>query len=387
MNCARPRAKPENDTMARSIKSRPVSRRTVLATLAGGLATPALWRVTNAQGLQKLRFTLPWLPEGSYAYAFVTKGRDEWKKRGFDVTIARGHGALAAAQSIAQGQFDLGLASAPGLVMLAHKGVDLRSLAIMDYEPTMGIGVLAESPIKTPKDLEGKRVGQTLASTDAPFFAPFCEKNGVDIKKVNLVNMDARVRNQALVEGRVDAITGLASSMLGAIGASGKDVRFMLYTQYGLVLYGNVVMAVPPKLLQENAELCRTFTEGLLEGLKFTITKPAESQQLFLDAVPELKMTKNAAEFARLGMGVQRFSVLVGEDDAKVHGLGYTNFDKLNAMTDFVLRYQAEPGTPKPDLKKIFLNQFIGKVKLTADDWAAAEKETKWVADKLGKRA
>jgi ABC-type nitrate/sulfonate/bicarbonate transport system substrate-binding protein len=374
--------------MARhSAKSRPVNRRTVLATLAGGLATPALWRVTSAQGLQKLRFTLPWLPEGSYAYAFVAKARDEWKKRGFDVSIARGHGALAAAQSIAQGQFDLGLATAPGLVMLAHKGVGLCSLAIVDYEPTMGVGVLADSPIKTPKDLEGRRVGQTLASTDAPFFAPFCEKNGIDIKKVNLVNMDARVRNQALVEGRVDAITGLASSMLGAIGASGKEVRFMLYTQYGLVLYGNVVMAVPPKLLQQNAELCRNFTEGLLEGLKFTISRPDEAQKIFLDAVPELKMTKNAAEFARLGMGVQRFSVLVGEEDAKAHGLGWTNFDKLNAMTDFVLRYQAEPGTPKPDLQKIFLNRFIGSVKPTPEEWAAAEKETKWVAGKLGKRA
>lgn len=363
---------------------RPMSRRSALATLAGGLATPALPRVTHAQGLQRLRLTLPWLPEGSYAYAFIA--RDSWKSRGFDVEISRGQGALAAAQSIAQGQFDLGLTSAPGLVMLAHKGVDLRALAIVDYEPTMGVCVLSDSPIKSPKDLEGKRVGQTLASTDAPFFAPFCERNGVDIKKVQLLNMDARVRNQALVEGKVDAITGLASSMLGAIGASGKEVRFMLYSEHGLVLYGNVVLAVPPKLLDENPELCRKMTEGLLEGLKLTITKPKEAQATFLNAVPELKLTANATEFARLGMGVQRFSVLVGEDDAKAHGLGWANYDKLNAMTDFVLRYQAEPGTPKPDLEKIFGNRFIGSVKLSGDEWSTAEQETVWVARKLGKR-
>src|SRR6185295_10341816 len=174
-----------------------------------------------------------------------------------------------------------GMSTAPGLILLSNKNVDLRSTAIVDYEPTMGVCVLSSSPIKTPKDLEGKRVGQTLTSTDAPFFKPFCEKNGVDISKVELLNMDARVRNQALVEGRVDAITGLASSMLGAIGASGKEVRFMLYSDHGLVLYGNVVMAVTPKLLDQNADLCGRFTEGLLEGLKFTVTHPQEAQDMF----------------------------------------------------------------------------------------------------------
>lgn len=372
--------------MARPIHTkRAFSRRTALAAIGGALATPALWRYTNAQGLQRLRFTLPWLPEGSYAYAFVAKAAGYWKSRGFDVDISRGHGALAAAQDISQGQFDLGLASAPGLILLADKGVDLRALAIMDYEPTMAVCVLADSPIKTPKDLEGKRVGQTLASTDAPFFAPFCAKNGVDISKVQLLNMDARVRNQALVEGRVDAITGLASSILGAVGATGKQVRFMLYSDYGIYLYGNVVMAVPPKLVEQNATMCAAFTEGLLDGLKLTLTKPAEAQDMFLNAVPELKMTPNAAEFARLGLGVQRFSVLVGEQDARQHGLGYANQDKLNTMADFVMRYQAAPGAKKPDPAAIFLDRFIGSVKLSDDDWSAVRKETAWVAQKLGK--
>lgn len=363
-----------------------LNRRSALTAIGGALSTPALWRYTNAQGLRRLKFTLPWLPEGSYAYAFAAKAGGYWKSRGFDVDIARGHGALAAAQEISQGQFDLGLASAPGLILLADKGVDLRAIAIVDYDPTMAVCVLADSPIKSPKDLEGKRVGQTLSSTDAPFFAPFCKKNGVDISKVKLLNMDARVRNQALVEGRVDAITGLASSILAAVGATGKQVRFMLYSDYGIFLYGNVVLAVPPKLLEHDAGMCRAFTDGLLEGLKFTITKPAEAQEMFLNAVPELKMTPNAAEFARLGIGVQRFSVLVGEADAKQHGLGYSNLDKLNTMTDFVMRYQAAAGAARPDPAKIFTNRFIGDVKMSEADWRQAEKETAWVAQKLGKR-
>jgi hypothetical protein len=85
-------------------------------------------------------FTLPWLPEGSYAYVFVAKAGGYWKSRGFDdVDIPRGHGVLAAAQEISQGQFDLGLASASELILLADKGVNLRDIAIMDYDPTMAV--------------------------------------------------------------------------------------------------------------------------------------------------------------------------------------------------------------------------------------------------------
>ena len=364
------------------------TRRTLLATAgaAAALASPALRRHLNAQGLEKIRITLPWLPEGSYAYAFVARAKGFFKDRGLDVDIARGSGALAAAQSIAQGQFDLGLSTAGALVLLANKGIDLKSIAIMDYEPTMAVAVLGNSPIKAPKDLEGKKVGQTLASTDAPFFAPFCKLNGVDIAKVQLLNMDARVRNQALVEGKVDAITGLASSILGAIGASGTPVRFMLYSDYKLVLYGNVALVATPKVLEGRKQMAQAVADGLLEGVKLTITKPAEAQELFLGAVPELKMTATGPQFTRLGMGVQRFSVLTGPE-AKTRGLGWAELPKLEQMTDFVMQYQAEPGSKRPNIPAMFTNDHVGKVKLTEAEWAAADKETDWVRKALGRSA
>ena len=52
-----------------------VSRRTAIKTLAGAtIASPALLRVTNAQGLQRVKFTLPWLPEGSVCLCLRGKG-------------------------------------------------------------------------------------------------------------------------------------------------------------------------------------------------------------------------------------------------------------------------------------------------------------------------
>lgn len=363
------------------------SRRAMLASTSAALvASPALLRHVNAQGLEKIRITLPWLPEGSYAYAFVARAKGFWRERGLDVDIARGTGALAAAQNIAQGQFDLGLSTAGALVLLSDKGVDLKSIALVDYEPTMAVAVLGNSPVKSPKDLEGKKVGQTLASTDAPFFAPFCKINGVDISKVQLLNMDARVRNQALVEGKVDAITGLASSVYGAVGASGTPVRFMLYSDYGLTLYGNVALVATPKVLESRKAMCQAVADGLMEGLRLTLAKPTEAQELFLSAVPELKMTATGPQFTRLGMGVQRFSVLTSPE-ARTNGLGWHEIAKLEKMTDFVMEYQASPGSKRLDVKGRFTNEFVGKVKMSEAEWAAADKETDWVRKALGRNA
>jgi ABC-type nitrate/sulfonate/bicarbonate transport system substrate-binding protein len=346
------------------------------------LAAPAVLRVTNAQGLRKVRFTISWLPEGFYAYVFVTKAKGYWRDLGLDVDVARGYGSLPAAQAIAEGQYQFGTSNASAVVQLAGKGVQLASLGIMDYNPSMGLAVLGDSPIRHPKDLEGKRVAQTLASSDAAFFAPFCEKNGVDIKKVELLNMDPRVRNQALGDGRVDAITGFASSLLAALASTGKKVRFLLYGDYGIFLYGDIALLTQPKMLKEEPELCQSVATGLLQGLKYSLINPADSEELFLAAVPELKLAASGREFARYGMAVQRYNVL-SVPDAKEHGLGWADMAKLGDMADLTLRYQGEPGAAKPDLGALFTNRFAGGVTMSDAEWALATQQTDFVSKML----
>src|SRR5260370_16857712 len=70
---------------------------------AGGIACP---RLVYAQNKKEIKFTLPWVAEGSNLYTFVAKGMGFWDKHGLDVDIARGSGSVAAAQAIGEGRFD-----------------------------------------------------------------------------------------------------------------------------------------------------------------------------------------------------------------------------------------------------------------------------------------
>lgn len=350
---------------------RRLSRRAALAGLAGAaLGFPAV--IGRAQE-RKLKFSLSWLAEGQFAYVYAAK--PFWHSRGIDIDIARGDGALTTPPVIASGVFDFGISSAPSVILTRTKGINLRALALVDYDAEMALAVLDELPIRHPKDLAGKTVGMTLSSGDAPFFAPFCIKNGVDPKSVTIQNVDPRVRTQALLQGQVDAITGYAVGMLPATASTGKAVRFLLYSDYGMPIYGNIALLATPKTVEEQPALCQAVTDGLLEGLKLTLLKPEEGEKEFYGYVPEVGMTSNGREFTRLSMGLERYSVL-SSPDAKLHGLGWSDPKRLAEMEDFVMQYQTDPGTPKPDLGEIFSNRFVGRVRLTEAEWKTVDANT-----------
>ncbi len=271
-------------------------------------------------------------------------------------------------------------------MVLATKGVDLRCLAMLDYIPTMGVAVLDKSPVRTPKDLEGKTVGQTVASSDAAFFPEFCRRAGVDISKIKVVNIDAKIRNQTLVEGRVDAITGIATSIIPSVTSSGSAVRYMLYTDYGLPLYGNINLLARPQSIAAQPDICKALTDGFMEALKFTLTNPDQAQAVFIKSVPELSMSGNAVPFVRLGMDIQRYTVMANAD-LKKSGLGWTDLGKVGHMADSVMQYETDMGSIKPNIPAIFSNKFAGKVKFTDAEWAAVERNTPSIATLLKAKA
>ncbi len=348
-----------------------VTRRRILAAaagMAGALATP---RLVFAQAKQPVKFTLPWVAEGSTLYTYVAKGMGFWDRHGLDVDIARGSGSTASAQAIGDGRFDFGL-STPSIAMLqAIKGLPIVSIACAAYDATMGVCVLNDGPIKAPKDLEGHTVASVLLSADYPFFAPFAAKTGLDSAKITRIQVDNKVRNRLLPDGKVDAITGFASSVMPVYASTGVKAHFMLYSDYGLVNYGTTVMTQPQRVAAE-PQLCAAFVDGLMEALKFTMLDPEEALNVFLKQVPELALAPHARDEARVGVGIMIYTV--ARDIVRQHGLGYMEPKDYDTMAGMVTQYLANPGDPRPDVAQLMTNQFVGGIKLSPAEWETAQK-------------
>ena len=351
---------------------RRLPRRRILALagagIARGLTAP---RLVFAQNKRAVKFTLPWVAEGATLYTFVAKGMGVWDKHGLDVDIARGSGSVASAQAIAEGRFDFGLSTPSIAILQATKGLPIVSLACCAYDATMGVCVMNDGPIKTPKDLEGHTIASVLLSADYPFFAPFAAKTGIDAAKITRLQVDNKVRDRLLPEGKVDAITGFASSVMPVYAATGVKAHFMLYSDYGLINYGTTVMTQPQRVVDE-PELCAAFIDGMMQALKVTMLDPDEALKVFFKQVPELALIAQAREQARVGVGIMIYTV--ARDIVKNNGLGYLEPKDYEAITDVVMQYLANPGDTRPEIAKLMTNRFAGSVKLSPDEWAQAQK-------------
>lgn len=324
------------------------------------LATPRL-----------IKFTLSWLAQGSFVYVFVAKAKGIMKARGIDFEIARGFGSMASAQSIAGGQFDFGLVAAPSLILSIAKDLPLIALATCDYDATMGVGVLADSPLLKPQDLAGKKIATVPTSGEFPFFPAYAKKVGLDEKSIEFVHVDNKVLERVLVEKQVDAITSFALGSAAQMLSKGVPSRWMLYSAAGIRNDGQTI-TTQKKTLESDPALCEAVTAGLLEALAFTMTDPQESLDLFQKEVPEMALNPSAKEFARIGLGMWQHGI--DRPEARQHGLGWCDPATYAETTDLVMQYLGSPEMKRPGPDALFTNRFTGKIKLPEAQWAAVHE-------------
>lgn len=337
--------------------------------LGGGVAVAAagLLPMPAIAETRQVKFTLPWLAGGAYAFVYMANAKGYMKARGIEMSIARGFGSVAAAQSIAGGQFDCGLCAAPVLTLSVAKGLPLIALATTDYDATMGVGVLADSPIQKPQDLAGKKIAQVPTSAEFPFFPAYCKKVGVDESTIESVHVDNKVLEHVLEEKQVDAITSFALTSGAVLLSKGIANRWMLYSAAGVKNHGQTI-AVTKDTLANDPAFCEAMVGGLLDGIAFTLTNPDETVELFFKELPEMALNPSARDFVKLGLTMWQHSVEHPESHA--HGLGWNDPQAFTEMTDLVMTYLATPEMKRPELDAVFTNRFTGKALLTEAQWA-----------------
>jgi NitT/TauT family transport system substrate-binding protein len=289
----------------------------------------ALWAIAillalpggNATAQTTLRMILDWKYQAQMGVFFLAADRGYLRDEGLDVIFDQGEGAGAAAPKIASGAYDLGFGSIDSVVMLnATRPAEAPVAVFLMYgRAPFVIAVKSDSPIKTPKDLEGRTVGGPVNDGALKLFPAFAKATGIDPAKVAITNMAPNLRVQMLMRGQVDAAFSFRTAMLmdtKLVGADPqKDLRFIAYEDYGVDLYSNAVI-VSKRLTHEKPDAVRGFLRALTRGIKDSIADPEASVQSVLKREPLLKpaiererldsMFKNdmnAAEMAQIGLG------------------------------------------------------------------------------------
>ena len=213
-------------------------------------------------------------------------------------------------------------------------------------------------------------MGSTVNSGEFPFLPVFAQKAGLDLKAVEISQVDPNVRQRLLVTGQVDAISGFAISFVPPLATQKVESRAMLFSQYGLTLYNNALLTQLSTLRNER-KLCEDIAAGLMQAIKFTMMNPDEAVQLFLKQVPETALSPTGVEQTRLGIGIFNMSML--HEPALKNCVGYAAPEDYQNMTDLVMKYVVSPGDKPPAQSELFSNDLVGKTKFTQEEWKAAQ--------------
>src|SRR3984893_5016910 len=149
--------------------------------LAAPLATPA-----NAQ--TKLKLVLNWKYQGPQGWFFIAEDKGYFKEEGLEITIDQGDGSATPIPKVASGTYDIGFGAIHALIEFAAKTTAASPIPVyvMDTRPPFTIAVKTDSPIKTPKDLEGKTLGGAANDGALKLFPAFCKITKIDESKITI---------------------------------------------------------------------------------------------------------------------------------------------------------------------------------------------------------
>jgi NitT/TauT family transport system substrate-binding protein len=360
-----------------------LTRRTIITTIATGTAAWAggfsFPRPAIAQ-LAKVSYTLSWLPTGQYAYLYAARQLGYFKSRGIDLDISRGYGSMAATQAVSTAKFDMGGAQTGANLLSMMRGIDLHLLGTHGYDATLGIIALEAGPIKSPKDLEGKKVGVSAAGGDTPFLPAYCNLADVDFSKVDVVQLDSKILEQSAMSGIVDAIVATGLSSIPNFVSEGIPIRMLPFSKVGLQFYWlNTITS--PAYYAKNKEVVDNVQAGILDGMKFMLTNPQEAMDRHMKENEELALGKNGKLYVELGVGMTRAIMMAPESIAG--GLGYTDPAKIDAQAKIVKQYTGKPGDRELPRAENFVSN-VGNVTLTAAEWDQVKASTREYAKLLG---
>jgi ABC-type nitrate/sulfonate/bicarbonate transport system substrate-binding protein len=147
--------------------------------------------------------------------------------------------------------------------------------------------VLAQPGIRTPRDLEGKRVGVTGLPSDDAVLRSIVAGAGGDPDKVRATTIGFTAVRSMLTR-RVAGATGFWNAEGVALKAQRPQTREFRVEEFGAPSYPELVLAVTRETKQDRPSLVRATVAALARGYEEVLSDPENGVSTLVDAVDGL---------------------------------------------------------------------------------------------------
>jgi NitT/TauT family transport system substrate-binding protein len=273
--------RPENLMSSHAAQHRSISRRRFLnrsALAAGALALPLKPLRTRAAGaLKPVSMTLDWVYEGPNVGFLIAHDQGFYRDAGLDVSISPGKGSGKTAQLVADKATQIGFCDGYAASNGIAQGMSIKTIGSIYRRNPSAIMTLADSNIKSPKDLEGKTLAMIAGSGQFQQWPAFVNGANLDDSKITVVNLAPPSLGPALISGKVDAIGAYVQSYVPIIEIQGKkQVRAFWFADYGVSVVSNGIIA-HNDFIESDPDILRAFVPATIKGFLYGRQHPDEA--------------------------------------------------------------------------------------------------------------
>lgn len=255
-----------------------------------GLLVPAA-----SQAADKLTVLLEWFVNPDHAPMVIAKERGLFANAGLHVELIPPADPSAVPRLVAAKQADIGIHYQPNLYLDHEAGLPIIRFGTLVETPLNTITVLADGPIKSLKDLKGKKVGFSVSGFEDAMLKRMLASEGLSSDDVELINVNFSL-SPSLIGGKVDAtLGGFRNFELTQMKIEGHLGRSFFPEEHGVPAYDELIF-VTHKDNAGDSRLPR-FLKAVEQASIFITNHPQDAWDLFIKAYPNLDDELNKTAF------------------------------------------------------------------------------------------
>src|ERR1700760_4316092 len=219
----------------------------------------------------ELKYQLSWIKNSEFGGSYIADQKGYFKKAGFSkVTLIAGGPNVTQDAVVQAGSAFVGISSPDITAAAINKGADLVVVAAQYQKNPFCVMSLAKSPIKTPQDMIGKKIG--VQSTNDAVWTAFLQANNINPSKVNKVTV--QFDPTPLTTGDVDGWFSFITNEPNLLKVQGIDPYNILLNDFGYPLVSETYM-VKRDALKSDRDKLKAMLVADIKGWRDSVADPA----------------------------------------------------------------------------------------------------------------
>lgn len=261
---------------------------TIVALCAGLLAACSKSVPDAPSAVQAVSLQQEWIPYSGYA-GEVAASRRFAAKNGLQLTVVAGSEQVDPIKLVLAGTAKFGVVGGDLLVAAIAKGAPLVAIGVVNEQSPTVFLVDAQSPIRTPRDFVGQKVGILPGTNTERIYQLMMQRAGIDRATVQEIPVPFDLQTFLLKQYAVRP----AFIFDEPVSLEQKKVAYRIIKPEGVAFLGTVYFTTRDTLTRERPTVVRLL-KSLVQGWQFALHAPNEAVADLAASFPEIDRARES---------------------------------------------------------------------------------------------